>query len=113
MDMISIDQAEHYIWGDACDGWHLVKHEELSVIQERVPPGGAEVMHFHERARQFFYVLQGEGRILFEDLEVVLTKGQGLEIPPLVKHQFRNSSSQNVDFLVISVPSTRGDRVDL
>lgn len=23
--------AEHYIWGDNCDGWHLVKNQDLSV----------------------------------------------------------------------------------
>jgi mannose-6-phosphate isomerase-like protein (cupin superfamily) len=110
---ISIDNAEHYGWGQICDGWYLVKREDMSVIQERVPAGGAEVTHYHERARQFFYVLEGEGTISFEDHEVILQKGQGLEIQPMIKHQFKNNSSMDVHFLVISVPSTRGDRVNL
>jgi mannose-6-phosphate isomerase-like protein (cupin superfamily) len=110
---ISIENAEHYGWGQICDGWHLVKREDMSVIQERVPVGGAEVTHYHERARQFFYVLEGEGTILFEDHEVILQKGQGLEIQPMIKHQFKNNSSMDVHFLVISAPSTRGDRVNL
>jgi hypothetical protein len=29
---ISKQNAEHYIWGDSCDDWHLVKSKELSVI---------------------------------------------------------------------------------
>src|SRR5919197_5445096 len=87
---ISIDSAEHYIWGEKCDGWHLVKREDMSVIQERVPAGSAEVMHYHERARQFFYILEGAGTMAFEDHEVVLQKGQGLEIVPMIKHQFKN-----------------------
>ena len=37
---------------------------------------------------------------------------QGLEIPPNVPHQARNTSQQAVEFLVISHPSTRGDRND-
>ena len=49
----------------------------------------------------------------FEDHEVILQKGQGLEITPLTKHQFKNNSQAEVYFLVISVPSTRGDRVNL
>jgi mannose-6-phosphate isomerase-like protein (cupin superfamily) len=110
---ISIKNAEYYGWGQICDGWHLVKREDMSVIQERVPAGGAEVIHYHERARQFFYVLEGEGTISFEDHEVILQKGQGLEIQPMIKHQFKNNSSMDVHFLVISVPSTRGDRVNL
>ncbi len=110
--IISTDNAEHYLWGDVNDGWHLLKREDMSVIQERVPAGGAEVMHYHNVARQFFYILEGEGTMVFEDQEVVLKKGQGLEIPPQVKHQFKNSSKQDVHFLVISVPTTRGDRIN-
>ena len=110
--VISIENAEHYIWGEICDGWNLLKRDEMSVIQERVPAGGAEVMHHHNTARQFFYVLDGQGTMVFEDHEVVLAKGQGLEIPPQIKHQFKNQSNADVLFLVISVPSTRGDRVN-
>ena len=108
---ISIENAEHYFWGDICDGWHLLKREELSVIQELVPPGGAEVMHYHNISRQFFYILDGEGIMIFEDHEVILNKGQGLEISPQVKHQFKNKSKVDVHFLVISIPTTKGDRI--
>ena len=109
---ISIDHAEHYVWGQICDGWHLMKRDDVSLIQERVPAGSAEVMHYHERARQFFYILEGEGIMSFEDHEVILQKGQGLEIAPTMKHQFKNNSQADVHFLVISVPSTRGDRIN-
>ena len=34
--------APHYRWGDGCDGWHLVRAPQLSVIQERMPPGTQE-----------------------------------------------------------------------
>jgi mannose-6-phosphate isomerase-like protein (cupin superfamily) len=81
----------------------------MSIIQERVPAGAAEVMHFHRKARQFFYILEGEGTMEFEDHEVDLHSGDGLEIPPQTKHQFRNRSNADVHFLVISVPTTRGD----
>ena len=109
----SIEHAEHYLWGEHCDGWHLLKRDDMSIIQERVPPGGAEVMHYHERARQFFYILGGEGRMSFEDQEIILQKGQGLEIAPMTRHQFKNTSQEDVYFLVISVPTTRGDRINL
>lgn len=111
--LISTENAEHYVWEENCDGWHLLKRADMSVIQERVPAGGAEVMHYHETSRQFFYVLEGEGKMIFEYREVILQKGQGLEISPMVKHQFKNNSQVDVHFLVISVPSTRGDRINL
>ena len=49
----------HYQWGAGCDGWRLVDAPELSIIQERMPPGTAEQQHYHERAQQFFFVLAG------------------------------------------------------
>jgi len=111
--VISIENAEHYIWGDVCDGWQLLKRDDMSVIQERVPAGGAEVMHYHNDSRQFFYILDGEGVMIFDDRQIVLNKGQGIEINPQEKHQFKNQSNADVHFLVISVPTTRGDRVNV
>lgn len=111
--VISTENAEHYIWGQVCDGWHLVKHDDISVIQERVPAGGAELWHYHNTARQFFYIIEGEATMVFEEDEVILHKGEGIEIPPQVKHQFKNESKYDVHFLVFSVPSTRGDRRNL
>ena len=26
--IIDIDNAEHYNWGDNCDGWHLLKNDK-------------------------------------------------------------------------------------
>ena len=110
---VNLENAEHYIWGDVSEGWHLLKREDMSIIQERVPAGAGEVMHYHATARQFFYILDGQGIMVLEDGPVTLEKGHGLEIAPQVKHQFRNQSNADVHFLVISVPTTRGDRVNL
>jgi mannose-6-phosphate isomerase-like protein (cupin superfamily) len=110
---ISIKDAEHYVWGEICDGWHLLKRNDMSVIQECVPAGGAEVMHYHNEARQFFYILEGEGTMVFEDHNLILRKGQGLEIPPQVRHQFKNQSKDAVHFLVISSPTTKDDRINI
>jgi mannose-6-phosphate isomerase-like protein (cupin superfamily) len=68
---VSIENAEPHVWGQICDGWHLLKRDDMSVIQERVPPGGAEVMHYHAQARQFFYILSGEATMVLEDAQVV------------------------------------------
>jgi mannose-6-phosphate isomerase-like protein (cupin superfamily) len=110
---VSIANAEHYTWGEVCDGWHLLKRDDMSVIQERVPAGAAEVMHYHNVSRQFFYILEGQGAMILEGNTVILEKGAGIEIEPLVKHQFINQSHNDVHFLVISVPSTGGDRVNV
>lgn len=109
--MISKQTAEHYLWGNACDGWHLVRQPHLSVISERMPSGTAEVRHSHSRARQFFYMLSGEVVMEIDGQIEILAAHQGVEIAPGVPHQIRNESGQDAEFLVISQPPAQGDRV--
>ena len=106
----SKETAEHYSWGDRCDGWHLVKHPDLSVIQERMPPRTSEVRHFHNRARQFFYILSGKAVMEIDGREIRLVARQGLHIEPRIPHQMKNESDEDVHFLVISQPASHGDR---
>jgi mannose-6-phosphate isomerase-like protein (cupin superfamily) len=108
-----IDSAEHYTWGDSCDGWHLLKDPALSVIQERVPPFGAEIAHFHTRARQFFYVLSAIATMEFETESVTFGPGQGMHVPPNTVHRFVNRSEEEVVFLVVSSPASIGDRTNI
>ncbi len=107
---VSQATAEHYAWGDGCDGWHLVRRPELGVISERMPPGTAEVRHFHSAARQFFLVLSGWAVLETAGTEFTLQAGEGLEVGPGTPHQLFNRSSTAVEFLVISQPHSHGDR---
>ncbi len=113
MQPIDRSSAEHYIWGEVCDGWHFVKRADMSVIAERVPPGASEVRHYHVNARQFFFILSGCATIKINGERVTIKEGQGLEVAPSIPHQFINESSADVHFLVVSHPSTRGDRVEV
>ncbi|RAP74132.1 cupin domain-containing protein [Paenibacillus montanisoli] len=108
---ISKQNAEHYVWGGLCDGWHLVKQDGLSVIHERMQAGASEVRHYHERARQFFFMLAGTATLEIDGVPVVLGPSDGVEVPPLTPHQMLGSTVEAVEFLVISSPTTRGDRV--
>ena len=109
--MISKENGEHYVWGGDCDGWHLVKRQDMSVIHERMPPAREEVRHYHEKSRQFFFVLSGVLTLEVEGKDNPLQSGQGLEIAPHIPHQAKNVSAEPVEFLVISCPTTRGDRI--
>ncbi len=100
--------AEHYAWGDGCDGWHLLRAADLSVIEERMPAGAKEERHRHWQVRQMFYVLEGELSMELEGEVVVLRKNEALEIAPGRAHQAMNRSGGEVRFLVVSSPPTRG-----
>ncbi len=106
----SRDNADHYIWGNGCDGWHLVRTEQLSVIEERMPPGTQEVRHRHARAFQFFRALTGELTLEVNGAELTLREGEACSVPPGTPHQAFNRSGADVTFLVISQPPSHGDR---
>lgn len=111
MTIISLDNAEHYQWGNNCDGWHLVKTSQLSVIQERVPSGASEVRHYHEKSEQFFYVLSGIATLEIDGIEYSLTANQGIHVSAGVPHQLKNDSPKDLFFIVTSTPPSHGDRV--
>jgi mannose-6-phosphate isomerase-like protein (cupin superfamily) len=111
MEIVSSENAEHYTWGGVCDGWHLLRACNLSVIQERVPPGGAEVNHYHEKAHQFFYILSGEATIEIKDKKFVLGSRKGISVPPKTPHRLLNESNQDLVFIVVSSPMSHGDRI--
>jgi mannose-6-phosphate isomerase-like protein (cupin superfamily) len=106
----SKNNATHYTWGDYCDGWRLVDREDLSVIHERMPPGTSEQRHYHSHSRQFFFVLTGQATFEVNGQIEVVSQQEGLEVPPRTRHQIFNRSDTFLEFLVISQPTTAGDR---
>jgi len=111
MNTTSKHTAEHYTWGAGCDGWHLLKSGDLSVIQEAMPPHTAEVAHSHRHSRQFFFVLEGELVIELAESVARLGVGEGLHIAPGEIHRVVNSAETPAQFLVISAPPSHGDRI--
>lgn len=113
MKPVSTENSEHYTWGGVCDGWHLVRNDQLSVIQERMPPGATETEHYHERARQFFFVLRGVLSLAVGGEVVQVGARQGLEIAPGVRHRAFNDGDAPVEFILSSTPPTKGDRINV
>ena len=109
---MDIQSAAHYRWGEGADGWHLLDSDQLSVIQECVPPGLGETPHLHQSAHQFFYLLAGEAELEIAGDRFKLEAGQGIHVPPGTVHRFHNPTEQPVSFLVVSSPHAHADRVE-
>ena len=71
----NVKTAEHYRWGQVCDGWRL----QIQL-----------------------------GEQLFR-----LSTGDALEMPPGNPHRVQNLGQVDAAFLVVSAPSTQGDRVNV
>jgi len=109
----SIYNSEHYIWGDNCEGWHLLKSDSLSVIQERMPPGTSEQLHYHEFSQQLFYILSGEATFEVDGKLITVREKESIHISKGAKHKIENKTDQNLEFLIVSQPKAHGDRKNL
>lgn len=107
----SIETSEHYKWGDDCDGWHLLKSATLSVIQEKMPPGSRDQLHFHQHCQQLFYILCGEATFYLENEAVNILAGESIHVSAGAQHFIENSAAGVLEFLVISQPMAHGDRI--
>ena len=111
MKIVSTENVESYLWGEGCNGWHLVKTSALSVIQEQMPCNCSEVRHLHEKSEQFFYVLTGRATMVVGEETHTLKPRQGLHIPAEVPHQLKNEYHEDLVFIVTSTPPSHGDRI--
>ncbi len=108
----SIKTARHYVWGDNCNGWHLATTKNLSVIQERVPPGASETRHIHEAGEQFFYIISGVATLEVDGVIHDLKCNEGMHVAAGVAHTLSNNHEVDLEFLVISTPPSHGDRIE-
>ncbi len=113
MEKISKKNAEHYRWGNNCDGWRLLNLPETGIIQESMPPATSEKEHHHKIAEQFCFIPEGQASIEADGKIYSLKKYEGIEIKPGINHRFFNSSDKTVEFIVSSVPSALNDRYDV
>jgi mannose-6-phosphate isomerase-like protein (cupin superfamily) len=105
--------SKHYTWGNTCDSWVLCDEENLNVKFEKMPPDTKEQLHYHQNAKQLFFILNGTATFSVANETFVAKKQQGITIQPLVKHQIANTSDVDLEFLVISQPAINNDRVNV
>ncbi|MEC8428131.1 MAG: cupin domain-containing protein [Pseudomonadota bacterium] len=111
MNIVNTSNVDHYKWGKDCDGWHLLRSQELSVIEERVPPGEKEERHCHTESQQFFYILSGTAQLEVDGTVFDICAGNGMHVPAGIPHQLMNNGDQDIRFLAISQPLSHGDRI--
>ncbi|NML68389.1 cupin domain-containing protein [Chryseobacterium sp. RP-3-3] len=109
----SKNNSKHYIWGKGCDSWVLNDSSNLSIKQERMPVGTVEKLHFHNKAEQVFYILKGEAVLEINGERVSVKAGESISVQPGSKHFISNESQDEVEFLVISSPSTHNDQIEI
>jgi quercetin dioxygenase-like cupin family protein len=72
----------------------------------RYPTGGQVEEHAHEIAEQVYYVTGGEGRMTLDGEEHRLVVGTVVLVAPGVRHALINEGSEDLEFVVVTVPSS-------
>ncbi len=105
--------ADSYVWGKNCKTWLLTDRQDMTVAQEEMPPRTSEQRHQHEKARQLFYLLRGEAVMDLDTETIVLHANEFTLVEPNTPHTMTNRSDETVEFLVVSCPPVKEDRVNL
>jgi mannose-6-phosphate isomerase-like protein (cupin superfamily) len=80
------------------------KSEILGARLWRLPPKSANTLHKHRKAEEFYFVVEGEGRIRIEDETVRVPTHGGVLVGPRLLRQIFNDTETKVLWLIIGAP---------
>lgn len=78
--------------------------ENMGARLWRMPPRSANTLHKHIRAEEFYFVLEGTGRMRVGDVTLTIKKYGGVFVKPDQLRQVFNDSDEEVLWLIIGAP---------
>ena len=76
----------------------------LGVRLWRLPPKSANTLHRHRRAEEFYFVLEGTGRIRVDEKTLTVPQHGGVLVGPAVLRQVFNDTEAEVLWLIVGAP---------
>jgi len=70
----------------------------------RFPPGSANTLHKHVLAEEFYFVVEGTGRIRVGDETLTVPQHGGIHVGPNVLRQVFNDTESEVLWLIVGAP---------
>ena len=110
------------------DGYFLTKHEELQwrpsnmmkipnadflertgseILGARLwkfPPKSANTLHRHPKAEEFYFMVEGTGRMRVGDETITVPKYSGVLVGPKLLRQVFNDTDEEVLWLIVGAP---------
>jgi mannose-6-phosphate isomerase-like protein (cupin superfamily) len=78
--------------------------ENMGARLWRMPPMSASTLHKHIRAEEFYFVLEGTGRIQIGDETLTVPKYGGVLVGPDQIRQVFNDSDEEILWLIVGAP---------
>lgn len=76
--------------------------EKQSLAEATVPAGGATQRHYHQLSEEFYFILEGSGRMEIDGEERIVGPGDAILIPAGAWHQI--SAARTLRFLCCCAP---------
>ena len=70
----------------------------------RLPPGSANTLHKHVRAEEFYFVVEGVGRIRVGEETLTVPRHGGILVGPQLLRQVFNDTESDVLWLIVGAP---------
>jgi mannose-6-phosphate isomerase-like protein (cupin superfamily) len=114
MDVRNLAEAPPFTTKDGSEIRELLAHRNSCVrhqsfAEARLPAGAATAPHFHPRAEEIYYLLEGVGRMQVEADVRDVGPGDAIAIPPGARHQISNYGRDMLRFLCCCAPGYEHD----
>lgn len=76
----------------------------LSIAIILLEPANKSTRHFHKNTEEVYYILEGEGEILIDDMKSRIVSGDTILLPIGSKHQIINTGNKLLKFISIDSP---------
>jgi mannose-6-phosphate isomerase-like protein (cupin superfamily) len=109
MDIYNIAAVPAFITVDGSEIRELLAHRNScirnqSLAEARLLPGARTTAHYHPRAEEIYYILEGTGRMQIGAELRDVGPGDAIAIPPGAIHQITNTSEKAIRFLCCCAP---------
>lgn len=109
MDIRNVSQVVAFTTKDGSEIRELLANRNSSIrnqslAEARLPPGASTTPHFHPKAEEIYYLLEGVGRMRLGSSERVVGPGDAIAIPPGQVHQITNTGTETLKFLCCCAP---------
>lgn len=78
--------------------------EKMGARLWRMPPMSANTLHKHIRSEEFYFVLEGTGRIRVDGETLTVPKHGGVHVRPEALRQVFNDTAEEVLWLIVGAP---------
>lgn len=114
MDVVSRNEVKSFITEDGSEIRELLAHRNSgirnqSLAEAILAPGKATTEHYHPKAEEIYYILQGKGKIRIGDETRELMSQDAVAIRPGDHHKIWNTGDEDLVFLCCCAPGYEHD----